>query len=454
MRSLTTTCAVTLIVFAASVSQGTTYRVDTAGGGDFATIQEGINAAGEGDTVLVAPGTYVGPLNTDLDPAGVNISIISEEGAEATIIDCGGLSRGISYESGEGPTSRLMGFTIRNGQQFYGGAVYCVNSSPTIANCVFEDNVASQSGGAMLIVSNSSPTVTNCRFEGNHAMDVSGSGGGAVYCEQFSAPLFTSCVFADNVSDQNGGAVCAFFSSPSFTACMFYGNSAFNLGGAIIAGANAELTVGTCTIADNYAYSGGGIFASQSPIAITNTIIALNDGTAVECADSTPEITHCCIFQNTGGDSLCGNYHDNMFVDPLFCHAVQRDFDVHSDSPCLPEYNPWGEQVGASGAGGCGTGIAVAAARLALGAPVPNPFSSAAVISCSVAPGVSDVEVVVFSAAGRRVRTLAHSAAAAGRLEFVWDGTDDRGERVASGVYFVRATSGTELASGKLILLR
>ncbi|MFH1689208.1 MAG: FlgD immunoglobulin-like domain containing protein [Candidatus Eisenbacteria bacterium] len=452
-------CLACLTVLATLPAQGATYRVDHAGSGDYLTIQEGINAASEGDTVLVAPGTYAGALNRALNFAGTNMVLMSEGGPDATTIDCEELSRCISFQSGEGPSSWFFGFTVTNGLDFYGGAIRCVGSSPTIANCVFSENTANLSGGAMLMVANSSPIVTNCVFNENSAHDLSGSGGGAVYCEQ-SAPVFTSCTFTGNSADLNGGAVCTFFAQPLFDTCTFIGNSAVNLGGAIMAGANATPTLDACTLVENVAFDGAVMFASQAPGLVTNTVMALNEGGGtVTCTGPTPEITHCCVSGNAGGDSLSGNYHDNLFDDPLFCRPVQRDYGLHSDSPCLPDYNPWGEQIGATGSGGCGTGIdggsdEVASGALVLYAPAPNPFSGSTTVSCALPRGTDGLEVTIYSASGRCVRTLTGSGDWNGVHQVVWDGRDERGEKVASGVYFVRAVSGMETADGKLLLIK
>ena len=66
-----------------------------------------------------------------------------------------------------------------------------------------------------------------------------------------------------------------------------------------------------------------------------------------------PTTYHSLSYGNAGGDSLCGNHHDNLFTDPLWCNVYNDDFEVCENSPCLPENNPWGVQIGPLGQG-CG----------------------------------------------------------------------------------------------------
>jgi flagellar hook assembly protein FlgD len=83
----------------------------------------------------------------------------------------------------------------------------------------------------------------------------------------------------------------------------------------------------------------------------------------------------------------------------------------------------------------------------------PNPFKETTTISLTLAkPG--DVRVAIFDVAGRKVRSLGEGAMAAGLHEFMWDGLDDRGHRVASGVYFVRLDSDVDSAVHRLTLVR
>jgi hypothetical protein len=83
----------------------------------------------------------------------------------------------------------------------------------------------------------------------------------------------------------------------------------------------------------------------------------------------------------------------------------------------------------------------------------PNPFGSGTSIHFEIAsPG--PVQVEVFAADGRLVRTLVETALAAGQYSVGWDGTNDIGVRVASGVYWSQLTAGPVRLSRKLLVLR
>ena len=83
----------------------------------------------------------------------------------------------------------------------------------------------------------------------------------------------------------------------------------------------------------------------------------------------------------------------------------------------------------------------------------PNPFNSETAIDYRL-PAMSEVELAVFDLAGQRVATLARGSRAAGAHRVRWDGRDEAGHRLASGVYLFRLTSGAELRQRKVLLLR
>ena len=90
---------------------------------------------------------------------------------------------------------------------------------------------------------------------------------------------------------------------------------------------------------------------------------------------------------------------------------------------------------------------------LRLDASYPNPFLSHTRIPYRLPQGAL-VELAVYDLAGRRVRHLADGWRDGGSRFARWDGRDDSGRRLASGVYFVRLKVGEEIRSRRLVLLR
>jgi flagellar hook assembly protein FlgD len=82
----------------------------------------------------------------------------------------------------------------------------------------------------------------------------------------------------------------------------------------------------------------------------------------------------------------------------------------------------------------------------------PNPFNPSTTIRYEVASG-SDVRLEVFDAGGRRVRELVRSVQG-GAQSVIWDGRDDRGAGLPSGVYFVQLHAGTTKETQRAVLLK
>lgn len=93
------------------------------------------------------------------------------------------------------------------------------------------------------------------------------------------------------------------------------------------------------------------------------------------------------------------------------------------------------------------------AQRFALDSAYPNPFNSEVAVRFSLEQS-GIVEAVIYNAAGQKVRTLESGLLASGSYRIVWDGRDDSGRGVATGLYFVRLQSGTQRAVQKITLLR
>jgi hypothetical protein len=181
---------------------GATYVVNPDGTGDFPTIQAAVNAAVNGDVIELGDGTFTGAGNRDVSYLGKAITIGSQGGTEACIINCagGGLHRAFLFVSGEGSNSTLEGVTITGGDAGEGAGLYCEDSSPTISNTTFVGNIAGGfgAGGAMVAIGPMLPRVTDCAFYGNRA-----SFGGAIQACYGTMEL-TRCTFANNSGDRGG----------------------------------------------------------------------------------------------------------------------------------------------------------------------------------------------------------------------------------------------------------
>lgn len=244
---------------------------------DQPTIQLGIDAASDGDTVLVAPGTYTGDGNRDIYFRGKAIVVMSEGGAEATIVDCqasfGNRHRGFLFVGGEGPNAILRGFTIRNGfADGSGGGILIKSSSPKIFDCILADNESylfSNGGGIHLF--KSSAHISSCAFTSNFA-----SHGGGISIEEGSSPNIFTCTFRNNRAG-DGGAIHSIDSEATIVGCEINENRAFGEGGGVYY-SDSYLTIHTCTINENTADRlGGGISTWLRGLAmITDCVIQGN----------------------------------------------------------------------------------------------------------------------------------------------------------------------------------
>ena len=167
---------------------------------EYPTIQAAIDAAGPGDAVEIADGTYTGTGNKNLDFHGKTITVRSASGDPALcIIDCEGVGCGFVFDDGEDCSASVEGLTITHGSGHdpgggyrYGGAIYCANSTPTISKCVLSDNSALYGGGICCQI-NSSPTLTHCVINVNHASY------GAGICCRDSGLKTTNCLISNNL---------------------------------------------------------------------------------------------------------------------------------------------------------------------------------------------------------------------------------------------------------------
>jgi len=199
---------------------------------DFSTIQEGITLSVQGDTVLVAPGTYVENINY----SGKNITVASlfhttqdTSYISQTIIDGDSLGSVITFESGEDSTAVLTGFTITNGSNFAGGGIHCYGySNPILGNIRISGNSANY-GGGISIVHYSNPILENVTISDNTAFNY----GGGIRIGYYSSPILENVTISDNTASGGGGISCSDHSIPTLKNVLITGNSASNNGGGI-----------------------------------------------------------------------------------------------------------------------------------------------------------------------------------------------------------------------------
>ena len=312
--------------------------------GDYPTIQQALDAASSGDVILVAPGTYTGPLNNNLDFRGKAIELRSTGGPELTVIQglLGG--RGLRFHSGETAAAIVDGFTITQGlpNLFENNssptirncifsfhllnAIRCDNSSPVISHCTFVDNPygGSSTGAGIRCINNSFLRVDSCFFARNDAH--AGDYGGGIYAER-SSLLVTECVFRDN-GGEGGGGISSLFSELTISDSDFQGNSSDNNGGGGIYCVASVARIADCRFYDNReGDEGAGLATLSSRVTVTNcsfaangsgsqihagglngfmtlenTIIAWGGGPAVSCDGGTVTLRCCDVFGNQGGD--------------------------------------------------------------------------------------------------------------------------------------------------------
>lgn len=145
---------------------------------EYSTIFSAISAAQDGDTVLVSPGEYGGPISF-LDK---NIVLLSTHGAGSTLIRTTCNHHCVSITGGQDSTAVLEGFSISNQVSDKGISRDTVNS-----------------GGGLYIV-NSSPTIRNNGITGC----IAGFLGGGVYLDN-SSTLMSDCSIRNNTGDASGG---------------------------------------------------------------------------------------------------------------------------------------------------------------------------------------------------------------------------------------------------------
>ena len=281
-----------ILLFTAAFAHAATHLVPA----QYANIQAAIDNCNDGDTVIVAPGTYTGPGNCDIDFRGKPITVRSIDPNDTsivaqTIIDCNGgpsnYHRGFDFHTGEDANAILAGFTIINGYANEGAGIRITpgrrgepQTGPVkcrIFNCMITQNTAIHDGCGLWILA-SSPIINNCTISGNWS-----DWGGGIYCSQ-SNLVVTNCLFTGNSSAWGGGIYC-WESNAVIDNCIFSGNSGGHYGGAIY-NYRGDLILTNATVTQNSTdFRGGALYCGYSgKLTLNNSILYFNT------APSGPEI--------------------------------------------------------------------------------------------------------------------------------------------------------------------
>ena len=254
--------------------------------GDQPTIQTGINAAIDGDTVLVQPGTYVENINFNgksivvgsLYQVTGNTSYIS-----STIIDGNQNGSVVTFTNGENHASIIEGFTITNG--YVPGAVW--------------------SGGGGINCSYSSPTISFCIIKNNEVEFYNWTTQGAgVKCFN-SSPIITNSIISNN---QGPSGIGIFEGNPTIQSSVIANNSG----------------AGIHHIVESYV---------QKPV-VLNSIISGNDGQSISLTDNMePFQADITVMYSCIPD--WNNVSTNISLDPMFIDSNNGNYHISNFSPCI-----------------------------------------------------------------------------------------------------------------------
>jgi len=359
---------------------------------------------------------------------------------------------------------QISNCSLQSGVGSRGGGVEINGGAPVFEGCLFLGNTGTHGGGAARVWSDASATFTGCEFLSNQTTESSGPGGAISFSSSFDTLILDDCLFSYNYATTYGGAVSFSDGVAHATHCVFVDNTGHNYGGALSATNDAEVHVVGSTIANNTSNFGAGVCARHdAAVTVDNTIIAFNDGDeATMCYENGAVTATCCdVYGNPYGDyeeCLAGQegVDGNFSEDPLFCETFNPDdpYSLAEQSPCVDA--PGCGQVGARGVG-CPT-TDVEAEELpteyALEGNYPNPFNPVTRIRYAL-PAPGEVDLRIFDASGRLVRVLLDRASRdPGYHAAAWDGTDDAGRRLASGVYFYRLSVNDETWTRRMVLLK
>ncbi|MDP8269618.1 MAG: right-handed parallel beta-helix repeat-containing protein, partial [Candidatus Tenebribacter davisii] len=343
-----------------------------------------------------------------------------------------------------------------------GGGLYFNHSAPIIMDCDITNNCSSAAGGAISFQYNEGDfAMINNKITGNSA-----NYGGGIQIHSGANGIIVNNLIAENNAIVGGGL------SIQTTSITPYCPDIIN-----------------CTIVNNHSeLNGGGVYIAEfSNSNIINSIIWGNEAETGEqvclnCYISDPNFYYSDIqdgfngFGYTGtasSEEYEGEYEDNILLEPLFIEPEISNFHFMQNSPCinagipdtiglnLPNYDLDGESriydgridMGAYEWQGTSTeNYELSIVNYKLN-NFPNPFNPETTIRYQL-PNNGKVELAIYNLKGQKVKQLLSDQLSAGQYSVVWNGRDESGKPVASGIYFYKFRSGDIEVSKKMLLLK
>lgn len=285
--------------------------------GDYPTIQTGINASTDADTVLVQPGTYVENINFN----GHNIvlgSLFITTGDTShisqTVIDGDSAGTVVTFDSGEDSTAVITGLTIRNGLSlsfhnwYRGGGLTCLNNSnPSILNNLISENFSFEEyGSAAIGCGGSSPFIFNNIISGNIGIYKSG-----ISCWNYSNAIIIDNIVHGNIKIENTTTEGVIHCTDHSDAIIINNTINANSGVGIGIVYESSPVIENNTIAGN-GFNGIGIGMNSTPI-INKNVISENGNSGIYCNNSSPIISNNYIW-GTVGDGIFSIYNSSPIV--------------------------------------------------------------------------------------------------------------------------------------------
>ncbi|MBK7143227.1 MAG: right-handed parallel beta-helix repeat-containing protein [bacterium] len=314
---LVTVC---LLLFASSFTLAATINVPA----DHATIQAAVLASADGDTVLVAPGTYIENINM----SGRSILLVSSGGSAVTTLQAVGAgSAAITCNSGESFNTIIRGFTIVGNNSARG--VRCTSTSPIVEYCEVR-NCGGVSDGAGFYCTNSSAKI---RYNVIHSNAAGGTGSG-ICVEGSSSPGVEIHHNEIYNSLGTGEAIgCLYVTAVSIHNNILRTNTInhWAASGVYMNGGSGQEIINNTIVGNTH---GIVTFASPQPLVQNNIIV----GNTFEALPSGLTQSDYNNVWNNGSNNLPGP--NGISADPLFVDAVNFDYQLLAGSPCIDAGNP------------------------------------------------------------------------------------------------------------------